>query len=211
MSRPCSAYTQAIRDLVSKDKKITHKDARPLLKAAGHPIVAEPPTKSAEFAAIEKGYDIGSLVKPDMDKVEGACRQGMKYDDKTTKAVMHEATLRGAWANEANEFNTTKSKWLITLASGEKSPSRKPASSRNNKAKAAKKQPKQKNVPVRRGRQPKVVVPTVESDDSLSVIEKLGGVQAAEAKVASLKAEVATLEAAVAAVKALTARLQKAA
>lgn len=203
MSRPASAYTQCIRDLVSKNPKLTHAAARPLMKAAGQPIVAEQPPKSAEFSKLAK-WDIGSPVKLDLEKLAAACREE-KFDAATTKAVTQEATLRAAWAYEANTFNVTKFNFFKDKKSGKKSSSKKPATSRNTKAKTAKKV----KAPVVRTRK---VVTTVETDaDTLSVIEKVGGVQAAEAKIAQLQAEVANLEAAVAAFKALSERVQKAA
>jgi len=133
MSRPASKYTVAIRTLLDKhDGNLTHAEIRPLLVQQGFEIAAEPPTLSDAFSQFEQ-YD----VKLDDAASVASAMKACGFDESVQSVVLHEAKVRADFKSERNNFDVTKYNWNKTKQSGGNSPSRKPVTSKNSKAKMA--------------------------------------------------------------------------
>jgi hypothetical protein len=183
MSRPVSAYTQAIRTLLTEHNgDLTHAAARPLLVQRGFEIAADPPSKSEDSSA----------------SVMAAC----EFDEKTIKALRKEIQQRTEFATESNNFNVVKHNWKLIQNSGQPSASRKPTTSRNRKARTA----AGKTTVTKLGRKRNAV-----AGDPLEHIKSLGGLAVVQAKIADMKAEIENLEAAVESVLVLQKQLAEAA
>lgn len=207
MSRPASPYTQAIRDILDAKKgNITHAEIRPMLQKAGFNVAPEPPAKTDAFGQFEKHG-----VKLDDPKSVEKALKACGFDDKMQRLVLKEAAQRAAFEKESNNFNVTKYNWSQKQQSGSKTPSRKPASSKNTKAKVAAKT----TAPVRRGPVAKTrrVVSPVETgtDEALDLVKEYGGVAAAQARIDEMRADADKLEQAVNVVVELQAKVKAAA
>jgi len=233
MPRPASDYTEAIRSLLDETGgSITHGDARPRLEKLGFEIAKKPKPKSEALSAVEE-YDY------DKKALDAALREGDKktvaaildpvwvatgLDDAAQKAVVTEMKVRLAFYDERNNFDVTKYNWSQTDKSRKPSTSRKPADSKNQRARAAttKKagdQPKPKHrrrkrsrvanpspSPVTASNTSATIEPTADELAALELIEKLGGVGNAETRINELRGEATQLQQAVELVAQLTKR-----
>ncbi len=209
MSRPASEYTQAIRNLLDeKNGELTHAEARPLLAKLGFDIAAEPPSMSDAFSKFDQ-YEVKLSDAEGVAKAMTAC----EFDPKVQKTVLREAKIRAAFKAERNNFDVTKYNWAKMVKSGEPSPSRKPVSSKNTKAKAAAALPQPKHrrddVVVKSVGRPKKTV--VSPNDDLAYVTKHGGVSAVRNRIAELRAEADKMESAVNSVLELQKRIKEAA
>jgi len=218
MSRPASSYTVAIRTLLDEHGgNLTHAEIRPLLAKKGFNIAVEPPTLSDAFSQFEQ-YD----VKLDDDVSVASAMKACGFDASVQILVLHEAKARANFKSERNNFDVTKYNWNKMKQSGDKSPSRKPVSSKNSKAKmAATVMPRPKyrieDTPISttvkrgRGRPPAVVTAPVTASDFLEFVAKNGGVSVVRNRITELRLEADKMESALNAVLDLQKRLSDAA
>lgn len=210
MSRPASDYTLAIRTLLDeRNGELTHNEARPLLEALGHEIAAECPAKSENFKQFEQ-YAVDLNDEDAVAKAMKACG----FDEKTQKAVLREAKIRKEFKAESNDFNVIKYNWSKAKESGTPSPSRKPETSKNTKAKTAAVVGKTAGgEKKKRGPKPKHRRNAIVADfsDPLDVVSKNGGIAATQAKITAMREEADRLEAAVSSVMDLKKRVAAAA
>jgi len=210
MSRPASEYTQAIRTILDeKNGELTHAEARPLLAKLGFDIVAEPPSMSDAFSKFDQ-YEVKLSDADGVAKAMLAC----EFDPKVQRTVLREAKIRAAFKAERNNFDVTKYNWSKMVKSGEPSPSRKPETSKNTKAKAAAALPQPKHrrddvVVAKSVGHPKKTV--VSHNDDLAYVTKHGGVSAVRNRIAELRAEADKMESAVNSVLELQKRIKEAA
>lgn len=222
MSRTASDYTEAIRSLLDETGgSITHGEARPILESLGFDIAAKPDIKSSELSDLdeyeydEKGVS-AAIREDDMKTVHSILEpvfNSTGFDEDTQKAVINEMKVRLAFFDERNFFDVTKFNWSQTTKSEKTSQSRKPVSIKNQRAVGAVTKKTETPLPKhkRRGRprkqqSPTVVQPTAEELLALEMIEKLGGVSNAEARISNLQAEATELTNAIKALSQLAKR-----
>jgi len=210
MSRPAGEYTLAIRTLLDeRNGELTHAEARPLLSKLGFDIAVEPPGKSDAFSQFEQ-YDVDLADETAVAKAMKACG----FDEKVQKTVLREAKHRAAFKTERNNFDVTKYNWSKARQSGKPSVSRKPVSSKNTKAKTAAVTGRKVGVtklPKPKHRRDTTVVVSADSDDSLDLVSKNGGIAAVQNKIVEMREEADRLEAAVNSVLELQKRVAAAA
>lgn len=221
MPRTASEYTEAIRSLLDETSSITHGDARSKLEDLGFDLAVKPKHKSYQLSILdeyeydEKGVS-AAMREGDMDTVRAILQpvfNSTGFDAETQDAVINEMQIRLAFYDERNFFDVTKFNWSQTTKSAKPSPSRKPTSTKNQRAVRAVTKtevtppPKHK----RRGRprkvvSPMVVQPTIVELNALEMIEKLGGVSNAEARITELQTEATKLSNAIEALAQLAKR-----
>lgn len=217
MPRNPSELTEAIRSLLDEtDGSITHAEARPLLAAMGIEIAADQPRMSSELSQVnEYEYDETECLAALRDGDEKSARailapvfESVGFDKEGQDSIVEEMTVRALFKAERNHFDVTKFNWTQDQKSAKPSASRKPASTKNRRAKEVTKKsdnprPKHKrnkgvvaSEPKRRGRPRKVaaVQPSSEELVALELIEKLGGVSEAETRINELRSEADNLE-----------------
>ena len=222
MPRTASDRTEAIRSLLNETNgSMTHGESRPKLEALGFDVAVKPKHKSSELSTVDEyEYDIKGLAAAMRDNDNKTVREILDpvfestgFDEDVQNAIIKEMRVRLDFYDERNFFDVTKFNWTQTVKSGKPSVSRKPTSTKNQRAVAAVTKndatppPKHK----RRGRprkvqSPQVVRPTADELSALVLIEKLGGVSDAEARIEELRAEATQLEAAIEFVAQLTKR-----
>lgn len=103
MPRQLTPFSSAVRELLEKNPKITHKEARPLLEAMGVPIAKECSKKSHLLGLFEQAEErTGSVEK---------AKAEMNLSANKLSILQKELDTREAFRDEANNFNTTKNYW----------------------------------------------------------------------------------------------------
>lgn len=148
MARIASDYTLACRNLFSENPDISFKDALPKLKADGYDLPDDYGDKSEDLKAFDKEVrknksehvvrlindkDLTPAAKKDVEQKVKALKSALEFSNNRFNTVLEEWKKYDNFRRERMNFDVIRSQWKKRH-----SPSAKPSSSDDSKAKTAK-------------------------------------------------------------------------